>query len=106
MFDALLRRVGRLAHGQPPPPCVHGADDWPACVPEHNPLELPGNADARAAAAMSIVDDDCYGYMLVTFHKEAVTPRVEVRMQAQIDRGFWPALIVLLTRVIDAAPPR
>lgn len=109
MWAELLRRVGALAYGKPPPrvpPGVRRADKaagaFPAFVPDENPLEASANVAERNLAAMTIVDPDCYGYLLLTVHKQSVGPRADLRLQSAFEPSWWPAMRATLCRVIKA----
>lgn len=109
MLAGLFRRVGMWAYGNPPPrvpPGVRRADKlvdaFPAFIPDANPLEAAVNVGERNQAAMTIVDPDCYGYLLVTVHKQSVGLRADLRLQTAFEPSWWPAMRATLTRVIAA----
>lgn len=109
MWVELLRRVGELVHGEAPPrvpPGVRRAEEavtrFPAFIPDENPLEAALNADERTQAAMTIVDDDCYGYLLITVHKQPVGRRADLHLQSAFEPDWWPAMRATLCRVIKA----
>lgn len=111
-LNGIVHRLAVLLVG-PPPPRVppgtrHGARDrraqeWPAFIPKKNPLERPDHASQRAEDAMTIMDPDCYGYLLVSVHRAPVGLRADIRMATQMEPSWWPAIGETLERVAAEA---
>lgn len=110
---ALLQGIARLVCGSPPPrtsrtpPGVRRgdlvADRWPAFVPAGNPLETAEGYQARQDAAMRMMDPDCYGFLLISVHKEQVGLRAEIEMRNHVDPSWWPAIGETLSRIAQVA---
>lgn len=53
--------------------------------------------DCRAASALSLLDEDVVGYLLLTFHGDAETNFVSAHLSHVVGRGWWP----LVERVVQ-----
>jgi hypothetical protein len=95
-WNELLHRVAVYLVGEPPrtPPGVRKAtqDRWPAFIPNSNPLEEEPAAGLRQRDVLSLMDSDCYGYLILTVRKEAVGPRARIELSEQIEDSWWPAI--------------
>lgn len=91
-----------LRHGVPEPTSTWARAMAPAFVPADNPTKTDEGMEATREAALRMLDDDCYGYLLLTIHKEAVGPGGEIRLADHLDSSWWPAVAVTLERVIAA----
>ena len=79
------------------------ADAWPAFIPPANPLETDAGYEARQQAALRMMDEDCYGFLLVSVHKEAVGLRAAIELHSHIDPSWAPAIAETLDRVAAVA---
>jgi hypothetical protein len=97
-----LVALARALVGRPPPRDPETAvDDMPAFIPRENPLESEEGEEARRNAAMRMIDEDCYGYLLLTVHRDAgegVRGHVELAMN--VLPQWWPAINKTLRRII------
>lgn len=88
--------VGRPAPRNPEPA---DARDFPAFLPAENPLESRDGFNARQAAALKLMDEDCYGFLVLTVHRdEGVRGRIELAVKLQ--REWWPAVSKTLRRIV------
>lgn len=99
MWNELLRRLAVAVCGAPPPRVPPGVrrkdgpvDRWPAFIPERNPLAEGNAAGLRQQDVLSLMDDDCYGYLILSVRKEAVGPRGRIELAQQLDPSWWPAI--------------
>lgn len=95
VWNRVIHGLAVFCVGEPPPrtpPGVRTAKDavnrWPAFVPPENPVDT----GLRQQDALSLVDEDCYGYLLLTVRKEAVGPRARIQLAEQLDPSWWPAI--------------
>jgi hypothetical protein len=98
-----LVALARAVVGMPPPrPAEAEADPSSMALGEQNPLDTAGGSEARRNAALSMVDEDCHGFLLVTVHRQ---PGGKGRLECaiQIKRGWWPSVIKTLELIIAAA---
>lgn len=95
LADGLRRLANRLD-----PPLTQG----------YEPVEMPGgftlDSDdlAKSEDAMSILDGDCLGYMLVRVVD--ATQVAEVRLTGHVPEQFWPGVSATLLNVARAAARR
>jgi len=100
---ALTRR--RQANRGVAPPGQRGdavADYWPAFVPNENPMRKPEAIAQRQNAALAMMDDEVYGYLLLTINKEAVGPRAQIRFAIDVHPSWWPALDAMVAELGNA----
>jgi hypothetical protein len=110
--EAFIRRLGFAAevlrHGIPDlPPCPWELTPRPAVVariPRTNPMRSDAGAGARAEAAMRMMDGDCYGFLLLSVHKEPVGVAARIRLAQHMDDAWWPAMAATLERVAAEVP--
>jgi hypothetical protein len=107
LLQRALTRVARLLLGDPPPtppsPQRRRSEDrMPAYIPDTNPLEEPPAAELRSEHAMMLMDEDVYGYLLLTVHRHQEGLRADIRASEQILPGWWPAISEALTRLASA----
>lgn len=103
-FDRARFALEVLLHGAPQPPAARsaweraGAGSAPGAppLPAHNPLEQEG-AGARQAAALSMMDDDCIGFLLLTVVRN--DDGAEVQLAQHLGRSMWPAIAATLELV-------
>lgn len=105
--------IAKVLRGDPPPRCRRTppgvrradklADRWPAFVPTANPLETDAGYATRQEAALRMMDPDCYGFLLVSVHREAVGLRAEIELHSHIDPSWGPAMAETLDRVAAVA---
>jgi hypothetical protein len=112
-MSLLSRRLGFalevLFYGipDPPPPCPWESSPRPsvsARIPRKNPLGSDEGSGARAEAAMRMMDGDCYGFLLLSVHKEPVGTVAEIRLAQHMDEAWWPAMAATLERVAAEVP--
>jgi hypothetical protein len=113
-LNAIVHRIAVLLVGQPPPRVPPGTrhaprdrrvEEWPAFIPKRNPLERQSAAAQRGEDAMTMMDPDCYGYLLLTVHRapEGAGARADIRMTTQMEDSWWPAVGNTLERIADEA---
>ena len=73
-----------------------------AFLPATSPLTTEQGHQARTEAALRMMDEDCYGFLLVTVHREKVGVCGEVRMLQHIHPTWWPAIVQTLDRLSEA----
>jgi hypothetical protein len=102
-----LHRPPSGARPGPPAPGdrLNGRREMPAMIPAVNPLTEPLLASQAREAALSIVDPDVYGYLLVTVHKHTDRPYAHIALAGHLEDSWWPAVEVTLLDVLEAAPP-
>lgn len=94
-----------LLTGPPKPKPVvphQGSRMWGE-MPSENPLTEELAAAQHRSAALSLMDEEVYGYLLVTIRKEFHGPGLDVRVLSDVAREFWPAVNETLRRVVKAA---
>jgi hypothetical protein len=72
-------------------------------LPDRNPLDTGEGYAARHAAALKLLEDDVYGYLLLTVHRED-NVRGRVELAVRMEPGYWPAANATLERIIAEAP--
>lgn len=99
MIGRMWTRLATALVGPPPPrvpPGVRRAEEsvesWPAFIPDQNPLESETGVGLRQRDVLSLMDADCYGYLIVSVRKETVGPRARIEMAEQLDPSWWPAI--------------
>lgn len=107
----LLIALARAIFGRPPPrqtkearAAEESCDHMPAFIPAENPLESDDGEEARRNAAMRMVDEDCYGFLLLTVHRDAggagAGVRGHIELAVHLQREWWPAVTKTLRRII------
>lgn len=76
-------------------------NQFPAFIPDENPLSRRDGSEARRNAALRMMDDDCYGFLLLTVHREAVGLRANIELAQHLQRSWLPAVSATLERVSD-----
>lgn len=74
-----------------------------AYIPPSSPLADEQGASARREAALSMMDPDCYGFLLIAVHRERVGVGAEIRLSQHVDRSWWPAICETLEAIVDEA---
>jgi hypothetical protein len=97
MIDRLIVALDVLLHGPPSPPDRRGNDR--AYLPAESPLATEEGHAARTEAALRMMDEDCYGFLLFTLHRESVGVCAEIRMADYLHPTWWPAVAEALDRV-------
>lgn len=99
IFWQLAKELIRALAGRPcrasPPRSV-----FSAYVPAENPLKSDVADQGRWEAAQRLMQEDTYGYLLLTVHKEAVGPVAEIRLAQDVDPSWWPAIEGTLDAVL------
>lgn len=110
MLSQLVLRFAQALMGTPPPRVPPGvrkaeatADRMPAFIPASNPLDDEPASGLRQQDALSLLDADCYGYLLITVHKESVGVRARIHIAEQIEPSWWPAIAVTCDEIADQA---
>jgi len=105
LWERLLSAAGLLMR-EPAPPgpefrCV------PARIPEENPLrdDGPGWA-ATKEAGLSLLDEDCIGFLLISVHRHDGLRRAEIRLQERLEPSWWPAVAQTLESIAERARER
>jgi hypothetical protein len=99
---SVLERVGyalRALYDGPPP--SRDWADFPAFIPDENPLSTVQGAADRRGAALRMMDPDCYGFLLISVHREAVGVRANVEIRERLHPSGVPALAETLERVTE-----
>jgi hypothetical protein len=108
-----VRRLGfalevlRFGIPEPLPPCPWESSPRPsvtARLPRENPLSSEEGSDDRAEAAMRMMDGDCYGFLLLSVHKEPTGSVAQIRLAQHMDEAWWPAMAATLERVAAEVP--
>lgn len=93
--------------GHPPPrvpPGVRRAQDaeqrMPAFIPDTNPFVHDDAASLRQHDVLSLMDEDCYGYLILCVRKEAVGPRARITLAEQLDPSWWPAVARVCEQIV------
>jgi hypothetical protein len=103
-----LVALARALVGCPPPrqaaqEAAPDVDEMPAFIPRENPLESAEGEEARRNAALRMVDEDCYGFLLLTVHRDAgPSVRGHIELAANLLPEWWPAVTKTLRRIIAA----
>lgn len=98
VLQRLAEALQVLREGLPPAP-----EDALAFVPPENPLATWEGGEARRNAALGLVDDAVFGFVLVEVRREFHGPTAEVRVQAHLEPALWPAVANTLERVAAEA---
>jgi hypothetical protein len=81
------------------------ADHWPAFLPAENPLHSAEAVAQRQSAALAMMDDEVYGYLLLTINKEPVGPRAQIRFSVDVHPSWWPALGAMVEELRNTMNP-
>lgn len=84
---------------EPEPEDDPAVDSMPAFIPEENPLETEEGEEARRNAALRLVDEDCFGFLVLTVHRD-VGVRGHIELAAHLRPDWWPAINRTLRRII------
>lgn len=110
LVHSLARWLTKVLVGTPPPrvpPGVRKADAaaarMPAFIPDVNPLDADGSSSMRAQDAMTMMDPDCFGYLLLTVHKEPEELVARIQLAEQIQDSWWPAIAVTCEEIAAEA---
>lgn len=96
-----------LVHGLPKaPPMPKGVQVWTEGVEAINLLADDFEAAQLRSAAMSMLDEEVIGYVLMTVRREFTGPGSEVRVLASVARELVPAVNETMRRFIAAARTR
>lgn len=99
------RRALRAFVDGPPPPARRStdrADDhMPAVIPEANPLASEPGSSRRQAAALRMMDEDCYGFLLITVHREVIGPCAHIELAEHLQSSWLRAITETLDRVAN-----
>lgn len=69
-------------------------------LPRDNPILASEEAKAkRREAAMSMMDDETYGYVLITLRKKPGNAFGKLKLQLKLERAWWPAFSTMLRKV-------
>lgn len=79
--------IDALFNGAPDPVRLPPSDSW---VTEER-------ADVRAAAAMSLLDEDVCGFFLLTFHRDSGSQHISV--SHVVERDWWPPIAAAVAQV-------
>lgn len=96
---SLLERVAYALRVLAEGCAVEDCDSQPAYIPAHNPLQDELGATQRNAAALGLMDDDCYGFLLLTVRREFHGPNALLRVEQHVDPSWWPAIAETLDRI-------
>lgn len=101
----LLIALARALVRCPPPRAQRREGDeivirMPPFLAATNPLADGEGYGARQAAALKMMDEDCFGFLLLTVHGDGVHGRVEI--SARLQPQWWPAVSKTLERVVGA----
>jgi hypothetical protein len=97
-WNGLLHRVAVYLVGEPPPRTPPGVrteatvERWPAFIPATNPLEQEPASGLRQRDVLSLMDPNCYGYLILTVRREAVGPRARIELAEQLEDSWWPVI--------------
>lgn len=101
-MDGLIARTQRAVRAFIEEPAQEPAvRRMPAFIPHQNPLESEPGAGARQQAALRMMDPDCYGFLLITIHREVIGPRAAIEIAEHLDGSWLPAVATTLERVAD-----
>lgn len=85
---------------------LRGAAPAPGPLPTRlvtPPLQSADGAAARQEAALRMMDEDCRGFLLFTFHDgEAEGAERELRMASFVGPDWWPPLVYTLEEIAYA----
>jgi hypothetical protein len=98
LTDRLVLALDMLLHG--PPAAVRASER--ATLPPRSPLKSAKGHAARTEAALRMMDEDCYGFLLFTLHREKVGVCAEIRIAEHLHPTWWPAITETLERVAVA----
>ena len=98
----MLARIIAAAKEPPPPPPV---DVSQIVVGEISPFIGDEHAQAkRSEAALAMVDDETYAYVLVLIRRDSGASRPEVTISASVaEDAWWPPLVETFRRIGRAA---
>jgi hypothetical protein len=96
-MDRLIARARRALRAFVEDPSA--SDVMPALIPTVNPLESEPGSSRRQMAALRMMDDDCYGFLLITVHRESVGPLAHVELAEHLESSWLPAIIETLDRL-------
>jgi hypothetical protein len=96
---SVLQSIARVLVGEPPP-----RPSTPL-LPDLSPLTDEPAAGQRQDAALKLMDEDCYGFLMLTMHRHEepkghFTGRIDFAVALQ--RDWWPAVVLVLERIIRA----
>lgn len=94
MTDRIRYALRALVDGPPAP-----SDRMPAVIPTANPLASEPGSSRRQAAALRMMDDDCYGFLLITVHREVVGRCAYIELAEHLQSSWLPAITETLDRV-------
>lgn len=98
--DRLKFALGVLLRGVPqlPPRRRPGFE-----IPDDNPLASGEGETSRQEAALSLMDPDCVGFLLLTVRRDFHGPGGEVRFAHHLQPSWWPSLCLTLERIQQEA---
>jgi hypothetical protein len=101
MIDKLLR----FLRGTPEPRALDTGVRYLCFLPEENPMEKPGMDELRCEAALSLMDDDTYSFMLLRVQQAGATIG-EVKVLGFVHPETWPAVRLTLERCAEVGAER
>lgn len=75
------------------------AESRPARLPKYNPMRTAAGEAARTEAAMTLLDEDCVGFLMLTVHKDPTGESGFIRMHDCLDPDTWPAVGKMCDRI-------
>jgi len=76
-----------------------------APVPEPVPPPTPWASDelagCRSESAMSLLDDDVIGYLLLTFHAHEGADYISTRLSHVVGQEWWPLVGGVVAELVD-----
>jgi hypothetical protein len=98
MASRALAALARAVVGRPPPRPSEPEIPLPAV----NPLASGDGAQGRRDAALKLLEDDCYGFVLLTVHRRD-DRHGRIDLAIATDPSWWSAIRVVLGRIITAS---
>jgi hypothetical protein len=103
MLARMVAACARALVGSPPPRPTgeEVVESMPAFMPDRNPLDTDAGFAARQVAGCKLLDEDCYGFLLVSVHRPDSGVRGRIELECEIEPQWWPAMAKTLERVLD-----
>lgn len=105
MIERLLLAVRVLLLGPPPrtPAQLVDGAEVRGSLPVDNPLRGEGAGNHARETALSLLDDDVYGYLLIRVCKEPGRPGGEIRLSCDLRDEMWPAVTATMAHLVLGA---
>jgi hypothetical protein len=98
-LQMLSRALDVLCGEQKPRPPQWQRRYMPAPIPQRSPLSEDSARTEVQRIALSLLDDDCYGFLLLSVRKEEGATRVA--LDEVLAPEWWPAIRETMLRIVE-----